>query len=74
MCSDKNCQEITNVHMWPEKLAKESSKMWSLTRSSDKKSIRPASDKNCQAAKCFKKKCPLRPVYNDSSCQSANVM
>ena len=72
VCSDNNCQEITNVHMQPGKLAKELSKMQLVTRSSDKKSIRPASDKNHQAAKCFKRNCPVRPVGDDKNCQPAN--
>ena len=30
--------------------------------------------KNCQSDRCFKRKCSVRPVFNDKNCQSANLM
>ena len=41
VCSDKQCQETPNVHMWPVKPAKESNYMQSVTRSSSMKTIEP---------------------------------
>ena len=35
ICSDKNCQETPNVHIWPVMLAKESNNMQSVTRPSN---------------------------------------
>ena len=61
----KNCQESPNVHMWPLKPAKESTHMQSVTRSSNT-SVEPASDKNCQAIRCYKKN---NLVCSDKTCQ-----
>ena len=46
---DKNCQ--TSV-MWP---VKPPIHMWSVTGSSNKKSVKSENDKNCQATICYKK-------------------
>ena len=64
VCSDKKCQDI---HMQPVKPAKESIFMWSVTKSSNRKSVKPASDKNCQAVRYHKKN---NPVFDDKICQS----
>ena len=71
MCSDKDFQDIPNVHMWPEKPAKESSYMW-LPTPARKQVIQ----NNYHSTRCFsfKKKCPVRPVCDDKNCQPANLM
>ena len=65
---DKNCQGNQNINMWPVKPEMD---MWlpkpAITRL--------CSDKNCQSTRCFKKRCPVRPMYvYDKNCQSANNM
>ena len=80
--NDKNCQEISNVqnvNMWPKKPI---SHMQSVTKTIVMQLSNPAvkqstykwhqGGRNCQSNRCFKKKCPLRPVYNGKNCQSAN--
>ena len=76
LCSDKKCQEISNVQMRPKKPR---SHMWSVTnkidmwlkkpaiKSSNKKLIGLASDKNCQASICYIKKKKL--MCSDKNCQ-----
>ena len=67
LCSDMNCQKIT--------------KMWTvmpeiMNMQSSKPAIRRVcNDKNCQSKRCYKKKIPVRPMYDyDKNCQSANMM
>ena len=71
--SDKNCQGTKHIHMWPLK-PENSSIRWLLKPAVPYQYKRLCSDKNCQSTRCFKKKCPVRPVCDDKSCQSANLM
>ena len=65
---DKNCK-ITNMrtvkpemHMW--------SKEHTMQSSFRKKHLPLCKDKNCQSTRCYRKKNPVRPMYdNDKNCQ-----
>ena len=67
MCFDRNCQ----VNMRP---VKPEIDMQLPKPAIPYKYKRLCSDKNCQSTRCFKKKCPVRPVCDDKNCQSANIM
>ena len=65
---DKNCQ-IT--YMWPVKPEmKIQSKEPAMQYSFKKKHIPLCKDKNCESTRCYRKKSPVRPMYdNDKNCQ-----
>ena len=71
VCSDKNCQEMQNINMWP---VKPSMDMLLPKPAVPYQYKRLCSDKNCQSTRCFKKKCPVRPMCEDKNCQSAKPM
>ena len=73
VCSDKNCQEALNVYMQPMKSTKKISNYMWLPKPAIQCSyqISLCSDKNCQPTRCYKKKCPMRPVCDDKNCKSA---
>ena len=71
VCSEKQCQETPNVHMWPVKPAKESNHMQSVTRSSNRKAVESASDKNCHATTCYTKN---NSVCSDKNCQDTKFV
>ena len=57
--------------MQPVKPAKESNNMRSVTKSSNKKSVESASDKNCQATICYMKN---NSVCSNKNCQDTKFM
>ena len=69
VCSDKNFHENQSINMQPVKPA---TNVQSVTNTRNK---RLYSNKNCQSDRCFKKKCPKRPMCgNDKNCQSTQCM
>ena len=69
VCDDKNCQSIKFINMWS---VTKPNNMW-LTKPAIQSSYQKSfcSDKKCQSTRCYKKKCPMRPVCDDKNLQSA---
>ena len=66
----KNCQETKLIHMWLLKPEKSSIK-WLLKPAVLDQYKRLCCDKNCQTTRCYRKKCPVRPMCgDDKNCQS----
>ena len=75
MCSYRNCQDNKSVIILPVNLQMDMQpKEPALQSSFKKKHVLLCNDKICQSTRCFKKKCPVRPVCDDKNCQSANLM
>ena len=72
VCSEKNCQDTKFKQ--PVKPAMDMQSREPEMQSSFKmKHVTLCSDMNCQSTRCYKKKCPVRPVYgNDKNCQEAH--
>ena len=62
--------------MWPLKPEMKKSSVVQLPKPAMEQSTYKFNQdsKNCQSDRCFKKKCPVRPVCNGKNCQSANNM
>ena len=65
VCSDKKYQETQSINMWP---VKPSMDMWLPKTAVPYKYTRLCSDKNCQSARCYKKK------NSDKNCQGTKFI